>query len=204
MPSYNGVAILSKHPTSNFKIKNFCKKSDCRHIELTFKKTRIHSIYVPAGGDEPDPKKNEKFEHKLKFLDEMLSFFIENKKHNHIVCGDLNIAPLEDDVWSHKSLKNVVSHTEIERTKLLKILNDCDFEDTLRKFISPPENIFTWWSYRSSNFTVNNRGRRLDHIWISKNKFLRSNNAIIMRDYRKMTKPSDHVPVCANISFLQN
>ncbi len=201
MASYNGVAILSKHDISNLKTNNFCQKSDCRHIELTFKKIRIHSIYVPAGGDEPDPKKNEKFAHKLKFLDEMLDFFMLNNNYNHIICGDLNVAPLEDDVWSHSSLKNVVCHTEIERKKLLKILNDCNFEDTVRKFISPPENIFTWWSYRSSDFTVNNRGRRLDHIWISKNQFLKSNSASILKNFRKMTKPSDHVPICANISF---
>ncbi len=201
MASYNGVAILSRHNIENYNINNFCGKPDCRHIELIYKKIKIHSIYVPAGGDEPNPLRNEKFDHKLKFLDEMLIFFMKNKNHNHIICGDLNVAPLEDDVWSHKSLRNVVSHTRIEREKILKILETCNFEDTVRKFIAPPKNVFTWWSYRSPDFSVNNRGRRLDHIWISKNSFLKSNSASIMKDYRKIIKPSDHVPICANISI---
>ncbi|MBS91924.1 MAG: exodeoxyribonuclease III [Rickettsiales bacterium] len=201
MASYNGVSILSTLPPKDIKTQNFCKKSDCRHIEISFEKIRIHSIYVPAGGEEPDPLKNKKFKHKLKFLDEMFEFFSKNKKFNHIVCGDFNVAPFEDDVWSHNNLKNVVSHTDIERKKILKVLNDCNFEDTIRKFISPPKNIFTWWSYRSPDFTKNNRGRRLDHIWTSKKKFIKTNHAKILIDYRRMTKPSDHVPISMNFSF---
>ena len=54
MASYNGVAILSRYNIENYNINNFCGKSDCRHIELIYKKIKIHSIYVPAGGDEPN------------------------------------------------------------------------------------------------------------------------------------------------------
>ena len=53
-------------------------------------------------------------------------------KDNNIIAGDLNIAPYENDVWSHNQLKNVVSHTEIERTKLLDILKNGDFIDTFK------------------------------------------------------------------------
>ncbi len=58
--SYNGVCILSKKNTKNFKIKSFCGKNDGRHIQIQLKDLNIHSIYVPAGGDEPDPKINKK------------------------------------------------------------------------------------------------------------------------------------------------
>ena len=199
MPSYNGVAILSKFKAEQIGSNDFCNKKDSRHIEIKFKRLRVHSIYVPAGGEIPDPQKNEKFNHKLKFLDEMKKFFLN--KDTNILAGDLNIAPYEDDVWSHKQLSNVVSHTEIERKKLVDILKYCEFIDTAREFISPPDNLFTWWSYRSSNFMVNNRGRRLDHIWINNPKKIKLKNAKILNNYREMEKPSDHVPIFFEIKI---
>ena len=198
MPSYNGVAILSKYKAEQISQKDFCGKKDSRHIEIIFKDIRFHSIYVPAGGDIPDPKKNEKFNHKLNFLDEMKNFFFN--KDTNILAGDFNIAPYEDDVWSHKQLSNVVSHTEIERKKLVDVLKHCEFIDTTRKFISSPNNLFTWWSYRSPNFLVNNRGRRLDHIWINNPKKMEFKNAKIFNKYRELEKPSDHVPVSFEIN----
>ena len=199
MPSYNGVAILSKFKAEQISSKDFCRKTDSRHIEIKYKGMRIHSVYVPAGGDVPDPKKNEKFNHKLKFLDDMKIFFLN--KDTNILAGDLNIAPYEDDVWSHKQLCNVVSHTEVERKKLVDILNHCEFVDTTRELISPPDNVFTWWSYRSPNFLVNNRGRRLDHIWINNLKKIKLKNAKIFNKYREMEKPSDHVPISLEIEL---
>ena len=77
----------------------------------------LHNFYVPAGGDEPDRKINEKFGHKLDFLGEMQSRFVKAKQKTtaqRILVGDLNIAPYEHDVWSHKQLLNVVSHTPQE------------------------------------------------------------------------------------------
>ena len=80
----------------------------------------MHNFYVPAGGDEPDPAINDKFAHKLAFVDEMAAWFGDERKAagRTIVVGDLNIAPLEHDVWSHKALLHVVSHTPIEVEKL--------------------------------------------------------------------------------------
>ena len=121
-------------------------------------------------------------------------------KDNNIIAGDLNIAPYENDVWSHNQLKNVVSHTEIERTKLLDILKNGDFIDTFKLLISPAENLFTWWSYRSPDFRVNNRGRRLDHIWVSKNNSFKLKKARIIKEFRELEKPSDHVPIVLEIS----
>ena len=80
---------------------------------------------------------------------------------------DFNIAPLEDDVWFHKQLITV-SHTKIEREKLLLFQRSKQLVDLVRKKINPPSNIYTWWSYRSPDFTKNNYGRRLDHIYVQK------------------------------------
>ena len=199
--SYNGIAILSKNKAKKFNVLNICKKNDARYLELYLDDFQIISVYVPAGGDIPDPLVNAKFKHKLSFLSELDRILVKKKKDKVILCGDLNIAPYKDDVWSHKSLINVVSHTEIERTILKKILRNCDFTDTLRHFINPPQNIFTWWSYRSPNFEKNNRGRRLDHIWASSSLICNLKNAKILRDFRKKVKPSDHVPVCLELSL---
>ena len=193
--SYNGVAIISKIEANKISSRKFCNQNDARHIQADFKNFSIHSLYVPAGGDIPDVNNNEKFGHKLKFLDEMANFFNFDKNRINIVCGDLNVSPNEDDVWSHRQLQNVVSHTKVEREKLIKIMNKGKFIDTTRMFISPPENVFTWWSYRSKDFKKNNRGRRLDHIWITDNKKVKSINAKIITETRSLHQPSDHVPL---------
>ena len=194
IPSYNGVAILSKKKLINIEKLDLCNKLDARIISAETSDFDIMSVYVPAGGDAPDPNINPKFRHKLLFLDELNQLLKTKKKI--IVCGDLNVAPHEDDVWSHKSLINVVSHTEIEREKLKKILEDCNLIDAVRYFVNPPQNIYTWWSYRSPNYKINNRGRRLDHIWISKQIKNKLVNSKILDKYRSKDKPSDHVPVC--------
>ncbi len=194
IPSYNGVAILSKKKLFNIEKLDLCNKLDARIISAETSDFDIMSVYVPAGGDAPDLNTNPKFRHKLLFLDELNQLLKTKKKI--IVCGDLNVAPHEDDVWSHKNLINVVSHTEIEREKLKKILKDCNLIDAVRYFVNPPQNIFTWWSYRSPNYKISNRGRRLDHIWISKEIKNKLVNSKILDKYRSKNKPSDHVPVC--------
>ena len=75
---YHGVAVVSRLPFDSTSLRNFCSKTDCRHISVTLGEkaglrdpTTLHNFYVPAGGDEPDPEINVKFAHKLAFLDEM-------------------------------------------------------------------------------------------------------------------------------------
>ncbi len=197
--SYNGVAILSKEEAKNTSVINFCNKNDARHISIEVDETEVMSVYVPAGGDDPNPEKNLKFDHKLKFLRQLSNELKAKKKQKIIVCGDLNVAPNKDDVWSHKHLINVVSHTEVERNRLKKILVDCDLIDSIRFFISPPKNVFTWWSYRSPNYERNNRGRRLDHILTSSSFEKKLKSAKILKEFRNKARPSDHVPVCLEL-----
>lgn len=203
IPSYNGVAILSKQKAKNFKIHDYCKKSDGRHIEIDVCGLKVHSIYVPAGGDEPDEESNPKFKHKMEFIKKLSLLSKKLKSEPLVFCGDLNIAPYKDDVWSHSQLKNIVSHTEFERHALLKVMSSGDFFDPIRKFINPPDNVYTWWSYRSPNYAVNNRGRRLDHIWTSNNLSERVHSAKILESFRSEVKPSDHVPVFVEIDNIK-
>ena len=134
--SYNGVAILSKTKLKENGFINFCEKSDCRHISVKLgEKIELHNFYVPAGGDEPDTSTNPKFAHKIDFLNEMNSYFRRNKKTQKILVGDLNIAPMENDVWSHKQLLNVVSHTPIETEALLDMIVSGEWIDVMREIV---------------------------------------------------------------------
>jgi exodeoxyribonuclease-3 len=116
-----------------------------------------------------------------------------------ILLGDLNIAPLEHDVWSHKQLLKEVSHTPIEVEKLGKLQQSLDWCDTHREFVDKSEKLYSWWSYRNRDWRKSNRGRRLDHIWVTPNLQEQVNKAWIMKDARDWHLPSDHVPVIIEI-----
>jgi exodeoxyribonuclease-3 len=205
---YHGVAIVSRVPFEKIDRRGFCGKTDSRHIAVTLGEQAklkdpitVHNFYVPAGGDEPDVKLNPKFEHKLSFLDEMrdCGAFAPAPKERAILVGDLNVAPLEHDVWSHKSLLKVVSHTPIECEKLTQVQKAGRWVDVARHLIPEPEKIYTWWSYRAPDWAAANKGRRLDHIWVSDALGDRCSKFKITRDARGWDRPSDHVPVTTTL-----
>jgi len=204
MKSYNGVAILSRSPLKNVQRQEWCGKSDCRHISATLPDgVEVHNFYVPAGGDEPDREKNEKFSHKLDFLDEMTEWFSAHytTRKKMILVGDLNIAPLETDVWSHKQLLKVVSHTPVEVDKLRKVQHTLNWTDAVRHFIPEDETLFSWWSYRARDWDKSDRGRRLDHVWVTPPLKNRLKSATVLRAARGGEKPSDHVPVIVDFEL---
>jgi exodeoxyribonuclease-3 len=193
--SYHGVAILSKiQATDNFIVEFY--NEDKRHIAVKIKDIEIHNFYIPAGGDIPDINENPKFKHKLGYIDLAQNWFTTNrsKQDKIIVLGDLNIAPHEHDVWSSKQLKNVVSHTGIEREKLINFQNSLEFIDSARHFTPMSQKLYTWWSYRNQDWMKSDRGRRLDHIWVSANLKSRMKSINSLKDARSWTQPSDHVP----------
>ncbi|EHD14904.1 exodeoxyribonuclease III [Commensalibacter intestini A911] len=199
MKSYNGVCILSKHPIELSSLtKDWCGQEDCRHIAVDFdflgKPVTLHNFYVPAGGDEPDPDVNPKFQHKLNFLQEVTAWFKDNLSQNSILVGDLNIAPLEHDVWSHKQLLKIVSHTPIE-TKGLTAWLKTGFVDAMREIVPSSEKLYTWWSYRNKDWEKTNRGRRLDHLWITPTLVPYLQAITVYKEVRNWEKPSDHVPI---------
>jgi exodeoxyribonuclease-3 len=202
---YHGVAVISRLPLESDTVKKqYCGKTDSRHIGVVLGEKAglkdpltVHNYYIPAGGDEPDPKINPKFQHKLQFLDELRTCAHMLPKHNErsIVVGDLNVAPLESDVWNHKALLKVVSHTPIECEKLIAAQKAGNWIDVARNFVREPEKVFTWWSYRSPDWAVADKGRRLDHIWVSQALGDRMAGIKITKDARGWERPSDHVPV---------
>ena len=147
---------------------------------------------------------NEKFAHKLSFLDEVIAWprLTGRGSDGHaLLVGDLNIAPLESDVWNHRQLLSVVSHTPVEVEALERWRAAGPWVDVMRQFVAPPEKLFTWWSYRSPDWTVNDRGRRLDHVWASPSLAPLAQSMTVLRDARSWEKPSDHVPVAATFAF---
>jgi exodeoxyribonuclease-3 len=200
MKGYNGVAILSRLPLRlDPDSPDWCLRGDCRHLQVQVSAPGLtldlHNFYVPAGGDIPDRAQNVKFGHKLDFVAEATNWFAARKQPRRcILVGDLNIAPLEQDVWSHKQLLDVVSHTPVEVAHLLA-WQRTGFTDAVRHFVPETEKLFSWWSYRNRDWRLSDRGRRLDHIWVSHDLVPRLKTHAILKDARDWPQTSDHVPV---------
>jgi len=203
--AYHGVATISKLPLSHISARRFCRIDQARHVSARLDFGRgpltVHNFYMPAGGDEADPDTNPKFKHKLDFLEEMQDWFDEDAfAKGQLIAGDFNIAPHENDVWSHKQLLKIVSHTPVETRGLNRLLERRNWVDLVRKHIPPDSKLYTWWSYRAKDWDASDRGRRLDHVWASPDIAAHSSASDVVRPARGWTpKPSDHVPVIVHI-----
>ncbi|WP_169566532.1 exodeoxyribonuclease III [Sneathiella limimaris] len=196
--SYNGVAIFSKFSFKTLDMPLWCDKDDKRHIAVEFENgTVLHNFYIPAGGDIPDVEQNDKFAHKLDFITEVTDWFtnLKHQSNKFILVGDLNIAPLETDVWSHKQLLKVVSHTPIEVEHMDRMQASHDWIDAMRQVVPASEPLFSWWSYRARDWLKSNKGRRLDHIWITPALDGTVKSMTVDLEARGLEKPSDHAPV---------
>ncbi len=202
---YHGVAILSRFPFTATEARSFCGKEDCRHLTAKFPNgLELHNFYVPAGGDIPDPAVNPKFAHKLAFLAELERTFsgrTADRRNPIVLVGDLNVAPLPTDVWSHKQLLNVVSHTPVEVNLLNAAKASFDWIDVTREFVAADKKIYSWWSYRSPTWEKADKGRRLDHIWASPGLKGAIRAHSIHKPTRGWKRASDHVPVLAEFEL---
>ncbi len=115
----------------------------------------------------------------------------------HILVGDLNIAPLPEDVWSHRQLLRVVSHTPVETEAMARLMQAGGWRDVARADTRPPAQLYSWWSYRAADWAASDRGRRLDHIWARGGVSHIPGSSRTLKSYRGAENPSDHVPVMA-------
>ncbi len=198
---YNGVAILSKIPMEEAGAYDYADLGHARHIAGKLENgVTIHNFYVPAGGDKPNREINEKFGQKLDYLRDMQAGFTADKPEKAILVGDLNIAPREDDVWDHKKLLKVVSHTPVEVEALAAVQAAGDWVDVTRADV-PEGKLYSWWSYRSPDWDTADKGRRLDHVWATPDIAGSASGSRVIRDVRGWEKPSDHAPVFATFDL---
>nr|WP_111301517.1 exodeoxyribonuclease III [Paracoccus saliphilus] len=198
---YNGVAILSRLPLEDAGDRDYARLGHARHVSARLENgVVIHNMYVPAGGDVPDRTVNEKFGQKLDFVAEMRDVFHADRPQKSILVGDLNIAPREEDVWSHKQMLKIISHTPIEIDHLLAAQDAGGWVDVTRQDI-PQGLLYSWWSYRAKDWDAADKGRRLDHVWASADIANAAHGSRILRPCRGWDQPSDHVPVLASFDL---
>lgn len=202
---WHGVALASRIPFENLPTPAFCRRGEARAQAIRIGEIEIWNFYIPAGGDFPDRAGNDKFDHKLTFYERLTEAVQRRGPHKPLLmCGDLNIAPGEYDVWSHRQMLRVVSHTPVEIEAFGNLMAAGDFHDPFRVRYPDPEKIFTWWSYRALDFRKSNRGLRLDHILLNPGLMDRIQGDITAKIHdtvREWQRPSDHVPIQVTLTF---
>jgi len=198
---HHGVAILSRIPLVEDDRYDWQANMEARHLGVRLPNgVRLDNVYVPAGGDVPDRAVNPKFGQKLDFVARMTDWSAALTTPT-IITGDFNIAPLECDVWSHRQLLNTVSHTAVEIDALDRLIRSNTWVDLGRHFHPAPARLHTWWSYRSPDYTANDRGRRLDHMWATAEVAAQAVSHTVFEACRSWLKPSDHIPIMTEFAF---
>jgi exodeoxyribonuclease-3 len=204
---WHGVATASRLPIEDAPLLDVCREGHAREVGVKVAGVEIHNFYIPAGGDIADRALNAKFDHKLDFYERLTAKMAARDPAEPIVItGDLNVAPGENDVWNHRYMSKVVSHTPAEVEAMAALQASLGFIDLAREMIPEPVKLASWWSYRAADFRQSNRGLRLDHIWVSpglRDAAFRQGAAAcrIHDDVRAWERPSDHAPVSADLGL---
>lgn len=204
---WHGVAIASRLPIEDAPVLDLCREQHARVVGGIIAGVEIQNLYIPAGGDVPDRAENAKFDHKLEFYERLSAEMARRDPASPlIVAGDLNVAPGEFDVWNHRHMSKVVSHTPVEVEAFGRLMQSLDFIDIVRAAYPEPRKLASWWSYRAQDFRVSDRGLRLDHLLLSpglRDAAWRQGapSARIHDDVREWEKPSDHAPVSVDLAL---
>lgn len=202
MKGYNGVAILSRHPLSDIQVHDWGGRQDCRHISARVAGITVHSLYIPAGGDVPDAAQNPKFAYKLGYVLAAAAGLsgVHTADDPAILMGDFNIAPLPSDVWDHRKMLRTITHTPIEVDHLHRLQASCDWVDAAREFVPHQTRLSTWWSYRAADWRAADKGRRLDHAWVTPVLRPRLAAYAVLTEGRDWDPPSDHAPLLLDVA----
>lgn len=203
--SYNGVAILSKQPASEVsvgftpilsaeQVGDFDEQK--RVITAVIEGIRIVNLYVPNGASVG----SEKYHYKLRWLTvlrDYLQALLQKQPDALCVCGDINIAPEDRDIYDPTNKEKHIMFSPAERKALQEVLS-VGLADAFRKFTAESGH-FSWWDYRTHSFR-GNRGWRIDHLYLTPNLYKRATQCTIDRAPRQLVKPSDHAPVIVEFS----
>lgn len=200
---YHGVATVSRLPLRELTRNDWQANGEARHVGVELlgagQGLVLENVYIPAGGDIPDRTANPKFGQKLDFLERMARW-ADGLDRPTLIVGDFNIAPLDCDVYDHKALIKVVSHTPVEIEALGRFRDAHGWVDLGRKHIPAPQRNWTWWSYRTY-WQDKDRGRRLDHMWASPDLAAQSTGHRFVEETRKWDQPSDHIPLVTEFAL---
>ncbi|WP_397421781.1 exodeoxyribonuclease III [Phenylobacterium sp.] len=202
---WHGVAIASRLPIEDPEPLDVCREGHARCVGVKVAGVEIQNFYIPAGGDIPDRVENAKFDHKMDFYEKLTAEMARRDPGSPLaIVGDLNVAPGEFDVWNHKHMSKVVSHTPVEIEAFRALEASLGFIDLMREATPEPEKLASWWSYRAQDFRQSARGLRLDHILVTPGlrdaAFRLGAPAVrIHEDVRAWERPSDHAPVSADL-----
>ena len=201
---WHGVATASRLPITDGPVLDVCRERHARCVSAVVEGVEIQNFYIPAGGDLPDRALNAKFDHKMDYYERLTAEMAQRDKARPLVlAGDFNIAPGENDVFNHKYMSKIVSHTPLEVETLYRLQNAGGFADVVRDQHPDPQKLASWWSYRAADFRKSNRGLRLDHLWTSPGltPAVVPGSARIHDTVREWTQPSDHAPVTVDLAI---
>lgn len=200
--TYNGVAILSKHPISDVTrgLPTFPQDEQARYIEAVVETgnkaiLRVASIYVP-NGQEPG---SDKFAYKLKFLECLHEHASQLLTYDEAVIlgADYNVAPAPLDVYAPAALKNTICFHP-EEQKRFRAIEHLGYTDAFRA-MHPETQAFSWWDYRGNGWEQN-KGYRIDHLLLSPQAADKVHDAGIDSAPRNEPKASDHTPVWVSLA----
>ncbi|WP_133131004.1 exodeoxyribonuclease III [Legionella yabuuchiae] len=195
--TYNGVAIISRHPMEAVMMDiPHLDDPQRRILTASISGLRLINLYVPNGSEVG----SEKYAYKLHWLEQVTEFLKEElaKYPALAVVGDFNIAPEDKDVHDPKAWEGSVLVSPPEREALARIMG-LGLNDSFR-VLHPNEQAFSWWDYRQAGFR-RNRGLRIDHILLSNELQSRSTACEIDILPRKNERPSDHAPIWVNLDL---
>jgi exodeoxyribonuclease-3 len=201
---WHGVAIASRLPIEHSDTFQSCKMGHARCVSARIAGVDIQNFYIPAGGDVPDRALNPKFDHKMDFYEQLTTTITNQDRASRLLmCGDFNIAPSEFDVWNHRYMSKIVSHTPLEVETLNRLQAAGGFHDVVRDAYPEPQKLASWWSYRAEDFRKSARGLRLDHIWTSPGltPAVVPGSAVIHEPVRAWEQPSDHCPITVDLDL---
>src|ERR1700761_1982465 len=139
---WHGVAIASRLPLEAVQPLDVCREGHARCVAVKVAGVELQNFYIPAGGDLPDRALNKKFDHKLDFFERLTELArARDPKAPMVMVGDLNVAPSENDVWNHKYMLKVVSHTPPETEAMAALMQAGDFTDLVREAHPEPQKL---------------------------------------------------------------
>ncbi|GAB10517.1 exodeoxyribonuclease III [Gordonia araii NBRC 100433] len=197
---WNGVALLSRVGLDDVELAfpdtpgypDPAGPVEARAVSAVCDGVRVYSLYVPNGREVG----SDHYDYKLGWLSALRDAVVAAGPSSTMVCGDINIAPSDEDVFDPAAYVGHTHVTDAERAALAAVV-DAGLTDVIRERW-PGERVFSYWDYRAGMFHKD-LGMRIDLILAGSDLVPRVAAAFVDRQARKGSKPSDHAPVIVDL-----